>query len=209
MVEEKHLSLFEKMLASIDYPDHKVAKLMKEGFPLVGDLDVTGVFETRMPEDIVHGADPELLLGQAEEIQVCVEEQVAWKPSDDLARAVCARTVTGTHKDPQDSEVKKKWLIGPLSENEVTKFFGHSKWVPAPRFGVPQGVGNDGDPRVRPIDDFSIMFHNSCVTCEDKILVSGVDGIASFVKLWADLIAMAKGNPAWAFSVKLSNGQRL
>ena len=45
------------MLASIDYPDHKVAKLMKEGFPLVGDLDVTGVFETRMPEDTVRGAD--------------------------------------------------------------------------------------------------------------------------------------------------------
>ena len=122
---------------------------------------------------------------------------------------MCAKTVTGTQKDPQDSEVKKKWLIGPLSKNEVTKFFGHSVRVPAPRFGAPQGVDKDGDPRVRPIDDFSIMFHNSCVTCEDKILVSGVDGIAPFVKLWADLIAMAKGNPAWAFSVKLSNGQRL
>ncbi len=76
---------------------------MKDGFPLVGDLDVTGVFETRMPEDIVRGADPVLLLDQAEEIQDCVEEQVAGKPSDDLTRAVHA----GTQKDPQDSEVKR------------------------------------------------------------------------------------------------------
>ena len=79
VVGKKHLSLFEKMLASIDYLDHKVAKLMKEGFPLVGDLDVTGVFGTRMPEDTVRGADLELLLDQPEEIQDCVEEQVAGK----------------------------------------------------------------------------------------------------------------------------------
>ena len=34
----------------------------------------------------------------------------------------------------------------------------------SPRFGVEQGTDDEGNPKIRTIDDFSEFFHNSCAT---------------------------------------------
>ena len=46
MVKDKKLLLFKKLLSPTGYPDITFADLMYLGFPMVGELDVTGVFDT-------------------------------------------------------------------------------------------------------------------------------------------------------------------
>ena len=50
------------------------------------------------------------------------------------------------------------------------------------RFGVKQGD------KIRPIDDFSAPFVNSCTTVRERISVDGVDGLVNIVKLWVRLL---------------------
>ena len=61
IVEGKNLMAFKEMLKSLNHLDTSVADLMTQGFPLVGVMEQTGVFEARQPRDVVFGADPKLL----------------------------------------------------------------------------------------------------------------------------------------------------
>ena len=107
-----------------------------------------------------------------------------------------------------DSEFKRKWASGTFSETKLVKRQG-PLCLPCIRFGVGQGEDDDGRPKVRPIDDFTENFHNSCANMVDKITVSGIYGIASFVKLWSGCIWRAKQNRTWRLSVELSDGTSL
>ena len=129
-------------------------------------------------------------------------------PCDEVAKKIYEKTVTGSKKD-RSSELKKKWLDGPFTRENLDQMFGKSCWVPAPRFGVFQGKDKDGEPKGRPIDDFSVRFHNSCVTCLEKIDVDGVDSIVSTAKLWSELVRMARLNANWTMSTVLSDGTTL
>ena len=91
----------------------------------------------------------------------------------------------------KESEVHKGWASGPFSEQEVIEILG-PLFVPCRRFGVTQGKDKDGNPKVRPIDDFSEFFHNSCVATRDKVAVDGIDSIANFIKLWGWNFALRK-----------------
>ena len=132
-----------------------------------------------------------------------MRDHVEASHDEEVDRQVYAKTVLA-----EDSECRKGWLVGPLSPDELTATFAPLPWVPVPRFGITQGVDKHGKPKVRPIDDYSIMFHNSCVTCTEKIPVAGVDAIANYAKLWSELILMARRGPTptWRLSVKLSDG---
>ena len=91
----------------------------------------------------------------------------------------------------EDAEVKNGWVRGPFSEQDLILKHG-PPFLSCRRFGVEQGLEEDGSQQIRPTDDFGEYFHNSCVTMIDNIGVSGVDGIADLIKLWAGCIAMAK-----------------
>lgn len=79
---------------------------------------------------------------------------------------------------------------------------------PCRRFGVEQGKGKDGNPKVRPFDDFSEFFHNACVSTADKVTIPGVDAIANFAKLWAEVWQAASTN-GWTMNIQLEDGQVL
>ena len=57
VVKDKNLIAFTQMLKSFHYKETRVAELMVEGFPVVGNLDRTEVFEDRPVQDVVQGAD--------------------------------------------------------------------------------------------------------------------------------------------------------
>ena len=143
----------------------------------------------------------------AKEAQDNVISQLESRPIDDVLREVYRKTAKSSEGKP--SELDRKWIEGPFTREELNKRYGSTLWVPAPRFGTDKQVDKEGNPKVRVIDDFSIMFHNACTTCFEKINVTGVDGIASAAKLWSDLIAKAKSNRHWAFSTTLSTGEKL
>ena len=173
IVETKQILLYKQMLQSIKYPDCKVADLMYQGFPIVGDMDITGVFEQRQEQDVIQGADPIWLLKQAKLVRKTLIQEIERTPNDHILKSLYSKTV-----DDEDSEVRRKWASGPFSETELVKRQG-PLCLPCRRFGVEQGEDEEGRPKVRPIDDFSENFHNSCVTMVDKISVTGIDGIAN------------------------------
>ena len=200
IVKSKPILLYKQMLRAINYPDIKAADLMSQGFPIVGDMDITGVFETRNEADVIQGADPIWLMKQARLARKSIIQQIEGTPCDHILQGLYSKTVTD-----EDSEINQGWASGPFTEEEIIKRRG-PLFLPCRRFGVEQGEDDQGNPKIRPIDDFSEHFHNSCVTMVDKITVSGIDGIANFIKLWAECLWWAKPNRAWRFSLSLTDG---
>jgi len=199
IVKGKNLLAFKEMLKSIDHPDKSVADLMVQGFPIVGELEVSGVFETRPQRDVVIGADPKWLAASAKEVRRSTMNNVRRGKIDKITQAVYDQT----HRNP-DSETAKGWAFGPYSEEEIVKKHGPT-CVPCRRFGLDQGK------KIRLIDDFSENFHNACVTCYEKVTVDGVDAIANFAKLWSNCVEQARHDAQgrWRFKVKLSSGEVL
>ena len=171
VVRQKKLLLFKEMLAWCQHEGQKVSLLMATGFPIVGELDESGVFPVRPWQERIPGADPEWLWLSAK--LACKNQRDRWKdtPMDDVLREVYKSTCEG-----EESETRKQWVNGPFTEEEKIERVG-PLFLPCRRFGVQQ---ND---KIRPIDDFSEYFLNACVTTHDRVTVSGVDAIASYVRV--------------------------
>ena len=199
VVKDKNLIAFKQMLKSLDYPDARVAELMVEGFPIIGVMDKTGVFEERDVRQIVQGADENWLYLTAKKTRQDLIEQIQAQEVTPVLQEVWNKTVEGP-----DSEVSKGWASGPFTEEEMTERMG-PLWLPARRFSVEQGD------KTRQIDDFSECFHNACVTMTDKVNVSGIDAIANFAKCWAECIYTAKHDAQgrWRFRLKLKDGSTI
>ena len=88
VVSQKNILVFKKMLQSMKYPDARVADLLLQGFPLVGTLDETGVFEKRPPERVVQGADVRWLYQSARYIRRDLIEQVKQEEVTDISKEV-------------------------------------------------------------------------------------------------------------------------
>jgi hypothetical protein len=54
--KNKKILLMKKLLKQMDYPDMEVVFKCLHGFPIVGDMDVTGVFERRPVGQVMVGA---------------------------------------------------------------------------------------------------------------------------------------------------------
>ena len=199
-LRSKRLMIFKQMLKHIQYPDLKVADLMMQGFPLVGALDEVDVFEKKFPEDEIVGADPEWLYRTGKMSREALCEHIRSANVDEIARSIYSQPYGGP-----DSEVSKGWADGPYTEEELVETLG-ALCLPCRRFGVKQGLGKQGNPKIRPTDDFSEYYHNACVFTRDEVSVSGVDGINHFCKLWAETIYKAKQNPDGEFSMTLDEG---
>ena len=199
VVKTKNLVAFKRMLQHIEYPDVRAAELMVEGFPLIGSMDKTGVFEERPLNSVVQGADSSWLYLSAKQSRRDLITEIQAQEMTPVLREVYKKTV-GT----PESEVERGWASGPFTEEEVTQRLG-PLWIPCRRFGVDQGE------KIRQIDDFSECFHNACVTMTDKVTVSGVDAIANFSKCWAECIHMAKHDAQgkWRFRLTLDSGQTI
>ena len=192
--------LTKRLLSDSHFPDVGVVHRCLVGFQLVGQLDRTGVFEERPPEEVIRGAD-EVWLARCAKIRGReLIRRVEQDNVDEVSEAVCKLIA-----DPEVGEVAKGWAIGPFTEDEMTARFGHALWTASRRFGVVQGT----PPKVRQIDDFSESFVNACVTCNEKVSVAGVDGVAYFAKFWADLVLMGRRHPRGAIEVVLDDGEKL
>ena len=61
MAGPKRTCFTEDLLKEMRYPDHDVARCMREGFPLAGEMPTTGVFKKKPEHETDFGADPEWL----------------------------------------------------------------------------------------------------------------------------------------------------
>ncbi len=190
-VASKNIRLFKKILSDLGYQDWVIADLLRDGFPLVGKLDESGVFPRREAREIMHGADPKWLEQTAAEARAMLHESLQNRAMDDTMLEVYAKTCVG-----EDSEKAKKWALGPFTFQQMSDRHKGKEWIGCRRFGVIQGTKVDDEgvehPKVRQIDDLSEYFVNACVTCTDKITLCGVDGIVNFIRVWADAVRQAK-----------------
>ena len=171
-----------------EFPDVDVARCLREGFPLVGDMPTTGVFRKKPEHEVEYGADPEWLEHMAPELREELIESMARGEVSELGQDIYDITCG----DPDGgSEVTKGWAEGPYTEEEVTKIIGYDRWVAARRLSVRQGK------KIRQIDDFSRFFVNGCTTVDEHIDLDGVDQFLNLSKTWIDFIEQAKREKGW------------
>ena len=144
IVETTPILLYKHMLRPLDYPDVKAADLMCQGFPSVGDMDITGFSHQRSEADVIQGADPIWLMKQAKLARRSRIQQIEKTLCDQILQALSSKTVSD-----EDSEMNQKLASGPFTEEEVIKRHG-PLFLPCRRFGVEQGKVKTATPKSDP-----------------------------------------------------------
>ena len=117
---KKQTQLLKKLLQEMKYPDVEVALKCLTGFPLIGDLDTTGVFSTRKLEEFNIGADPIWLARMAKQSRKALIKGIEKEDPKSVMQEIYALT---TH--PETREVAKGWANGPCTEQEIHDRCGH------------------------------------------------------------------------------------
>ena len=182
-IEGKKLLLFGEMLHAAGFPRPSALIFrMAAGFPLLGNIEATGVFPEKKTDATATLRD---LWSQAKALQATALSAVG--PSSDPK---LDEEVTKVTKE----EVEKGWLVGPYTPEQLSS--KHGLWVPVRRFGIWQGSGS------RVIDDYSEYGQNACTSTVEKIDVGGIDTVASLARgVLAALDASSR-----TVRVKLSDG---
>ena len=190
--------LTANLLSKIRYSDMDVVHRILTGFPLIGPMPEVPLVEQRPPGEALLGADPVWLARTAEVARQNLIDHVSNTKVDDLLR-----NIHGTTTNEKTGEVSKGWADGPFTEEQISLILGDKMWIAARRFGVTQKE------KTRQIDDFPEYFLNACTTVADKILVAGIDSIASHAKLWSDKILEARLHPDNLITVTLASRETL
>ena len=187
-LREKPLLLFAEMMESAGVSkkvSRRMIQRMASGLLVAGHMERSGLF----PVVQYNAATP---------------IQHLWEHAGSHQEALLASTRAGNdgmldeevYKSTQE-EVKKGWLRGPYTHEELTK--KHGRWVGARRFGVWQGAS------CRAIDDYSAFGHNGITSTGEKVDVGGVDVVANMVRAFMKAIDLEK---KWV-TFRLSTGEVL
>ena len=162
-ISGKRLLLFGEMLSASGFPrPSALVHRMASGFPLLGNIEATGVFP---PKTSDASATIEDLWRNSRSLQNLAISAMGPSSDPKLDEAVSEAT---------QEEVGKGWLLGPFTREELSA--KHGLWVPVRRFGIWQGGGS------RVIDDYSEYGQNNCTSTVEKIDVGGVDVVASLAR---------------------------
>ena len=185
----KPIVLFKTLCERTGWDDSDLYKHVSEGFPLVGHMSFTGLFEART-------RPASLTIEQ-------LKKQSTW-----LKRAALGSCSSSgdewTDKELWSTvlkDIENGWADGPFySEQEVTAALGgDSQWVPSRRFPVVQNLGT----KVRGVDDLSASLVNSTVTTYEKLVPGSADRIASLIAFMSVVGAMED------ISIPLGSGEVL
>ena len=145
------------------------------GMRITGNAEPSGVFPPEFKPAQLEEAD---LWRVAKFAQAEVQERV---PKHVLGKQV---RVGGEERDMAEmvwdatlKEVRKGWLEGPFSAEEVTQKLG-PLWTPSRRFGILQGG------KVRNIDDLSEFSVNQAYGTPEKLDLGGVDEVVALSAAW-------------------------
>ncbi|CAE7216565.1 pol [Symbiodinium sp. CCMP2592] len=137
IVARKNLTLLRRVAEDLQWPDATIIDDIENGFELVGEAKVTGIFEV----------DPKPSSMSVDEL---LDHAKFLKP------ALWGK-VSGDASHPDDQELwdltcaeadEKGWLHGPYTWEQLQNMFD-SKWIPVRRFSIRQKN------KLRPIDDLS------------------------------------------------------
>ncbi|CAE7248606.1 unnamed protein product [Symbiodinium sp. CCMP2592] len=167
IVARKNLTLLRRVAEDLQWPDATIIDDIENGFELVGEAKVTGIFEV----------DPKPSSMSVDEL---LDHAKFLKP------ALWGK-VSGDASHPDDQELwdltcaeadEKGWLHGPYTWEQLQNMFD-SKWIPVRRFSIRQKN------KLRPIDDLSENAVNQAWTVMERIGLRALDEIT-----WACMALM-------------------
>ena len=155
VAKPKQSLILQQLLDRHHYPDRRIGQELREGFPLTGWLQPSGIWPTAvLPPTLTI----DQLLTNAKAITDQSLRKVRAAPTDDIKEAIWRAT--------QD-EVANGWLrMHPVHPAP------HPQPVVSTRFGVIQKN------KIRPIDNFRASHVNAACGTSEKVLVEGPDLIA-------------------------------
>jgi hypothetical protein len=173
VLKDKKVLLLQEMMAACGHKDEQLIHRITTGFQITGELDHTPEFQD-LEESKVREAslDVKALMKTSRWSRHVLMASLKSSGSSRLDKAVYDDTV---------AETEKGWAKGPFSQHELDKRFG-PLWVASRRFGIEQGTGKDGLPKIRSIDDLTEFNVNNSVTVRQKIDLGGVDAILAIAK---------------------------
>lgn len=161
VIEKKRIALFEEILKSSNYEDMAVVDILKNGAPLTGLVEESGIFpKVFRPASM----SIEFLKEKAKDIRAAVLSKV--KPSGD---AECDSFIW----EETCKEKSKGWLTGPIPLQDLG-----DDAVISRRFGIWQKT------KYRCIDDYSASLVNATCQVGESPLLHTIDVSAALLEKW-------------------------
>ena len=157
ILANKRLLLMQHIIECEGYEDSSLAKDVRDGFSLVGEVPMSHVLPKKLLPASISEKD---LQGNSHRANVALRY---------MTRSSGDRSLDDRLWEKTELEVDKGWLLGPLSWDDLQQGDTVSR-----RFPIEQGG------KVRPIDDLSQSQVNSTVTCYEQATVDGPDVICAF-----------------------------
>ena len=166
ILSRKRLLLFKSLIEEAGHEDHSLFDDLVHGFDLVGRLPESGFFKRRFKPATLLETD--LRAGAARARTATLATVCA---SDDPV--IDAGVLKATLK-----EVEAGYVEGPIPESDLPPEATLTR-----RFGVVQGEV-DGEPKVRPIDNYRTSKVNAAVSQSEQVTVHTLDVIAGMLSSW-------------------------
>ncbi|CAE7240138.1 unnamed protein product [Symbiodinium sp. CCMP2456] len=175
VLDGKRLLLFKSILEEAGHADDNLVHDMSNGFDLVGKLPESHVFDHRYRPALK--TEEELRAG-ASRSRAAVLAMVQSSGDPVIDDGVFAAT---------QKELDLGFLEGPVDPEQLPMGATLTH-----RFGVIQGLDSDGNPKVRPIDNYKSSEVNSVVSQTEQVPVHTVDVIAGTLSYWLQACVKAK-----------------
>ena len=166
ILSQKRLLLFKSLIEEAGHEDHSLFDDLVHGFDLVGRLPESGFFKKRYKPATLLETD--LRAGAARARTATLATVCA---SDDPV--IDAGVLKATLK-----EVDAGYVEGPIPESDLP-----TEATLTRRFGVVQGEV-DGEPKVRPIDNYRTSKVNAAVSQSEQVTVHTLDVVAGMLSSW-------------------------
>ncbi|CAJ1445746.1 unnamed protein product [Effrenium voratum] len=168
VLAKKQLLLFKRLCEDAGIDDEFPFRDLCEGFKLVGQLEPSGQFRSKLR---LASMSAEELQKTAPFAQACIEQECRKVLLDpEVAAAVWKESV-------EQATDGSGWLKGPFTKEEVTLRHG-PLWIPSRRFGVRQSG------KIRSVDDFSKFGINASTSTFEQIVLEGIDDVGATARMF-------------------------
>lgn len=174
VLKGKKVLLWEKLLEKFGYDDMKVVDFMKKGVPLVGAHDTPACYPVKLKPATLTMED--------------LDGSALWRRRAALGKRT--KFLEPDHVSHLEETAKEELCLGFVegpfeSEDQVSKFFGHTHWSVVRRFVLVQGA----EQKLRPIDDCLESQLNQAFTSTSYLALQDVDYVTGLALRVAQMIA--------------------
>mmetsp|Transcript_31715 Transcript_31715/g.80714 ORF Transcript_31715/g.80714 Transcript_31715/m.80714 type:complete len:476 (-) Transcript_31715:973-2400(-) len=190
---------------AIYWPDKFFPFRMTFGFPIVGVIPDSGVFrhlgKTKEELDDFRSTWPEAM-SVSSNVQWMRELESKVKDAGELAQqSETGRARALLLQQRCDDEVLKKYSTGPFTSQELDNRFGRGGWRAARRTFIEQGVDENGEVKLRMIDNEKTSGHNERSFLMEMISPDGAGAPVAIAKDYVECVGENERAPELVLSL--------